>query len=98
MKPQSVMIHMKATEQYFIPLVSFVICYTLVPTLNLDGTVTTWQESYTGKTGTSFMSKVKLLDGKEYQLCYAKKYLHFLRFQNLLVVSSKLVKLQNLAV
>ena len=41
MKPQSVMIHMKATEYYFIPLVSFVICYTLVPTLNLDGTVTT---------------------------------------------------------
>ena len=41
MKLQSVMIRMKATEQYFIPLVSFVICYTLVPTLNLDGTVTT---------------------------------------------------------
>ena len=57
MKPWSVMIDMKATEQYFIPLVSFVICYTLVSTLNLDETVTKWQESYTRKTGTSFMSK-----------------------------------------
>ena len=59
------MIHMKTTEQYFIPLVSFVFCYTLVPTLNLDEIVTTWQESYTGKTGTRFMSKVKLFEGKE---------------------------------
>ena len=77
MKPQSVMIHMKATEHYFIPLVSFVICYTLVPTLNLDGTVTTWQESYTGKTGTNFMSKVKLLDGKEISTLLCKGVLTF---------------------
>ena len=98
MKPQSVMIHMKATEQYFIPLVSFVICYTLVPTLNLDGTVTTWQESYTGRLVLALCLRLNFLRVRKYHLCSAKDYLHFLRFKNLLVVSSKLVKLQNLAV